>query len=503
MYCGEPVSVRRRMEGIQFCCDTHQASYVHGKAALNIVRTPAPRLRGCPDGNSPAIERVTLSHGLFRPQGFAPRDVRRDGERRLARVLSAASPADACVSDTNRGVVEYLFARGCKLGTPARPAGVPLSELKPAGLMMRIALHADVRPERVVASVPFSAAAHVPQVGSESGVHAVGGEAPGASLPVGSRFAVAPGAFMGNREPVTHLLGGMLCSILSRRPGFGRGAGLSAPRVPVAGFMLSWSVRVAHNRASEAQHEGPFEVLMAGEGPIIRVEVAAPKPLLAEGGFVAPKLVFSDRQSAADPGVGLLRVPPLRPALPAFGRRLEAGGVRIAERISGHTTEAPQERPPSARLAFQTYSRPPVAPHMPAQAGGSTLVRASERIASVPAPADISSSPAPPVFPAVRIPAAGSSGGAAGYRSETWIRCVTRAVAVAGTRMENGGSSVQPRVQVRLPGPPRAQERLGVVRGRYVKSEWRMAALTGAEPLQVLAKGEGLSACEYRTRSML
>jgi hypothetical protein len=88
-------------------------------------------------------------------------------------------------------------------------------------------------------------------------------------------------------------------------------------------------------------------------------------------------------------------------------------------------------------------------------------------------------------------------------RREAWIGCETQVVVSLDRRVESMNVVLQPRIHIRMPGPSLGQERPGVARGQYVKSEWRIAALTGAEPLQVLVKGEGLTACTYRTRSML
>ncbi|MGE5648248.1 MAG: hypothetical protein ACM336_20920 [Acidobacteriota bacterium] len=239
---------------------------------------------------------------------------------------------------------------------------------------------------------------------------------------------------------------------------------------------------------------------------MIRVDIAAPSPSLAEAGFLNPSIAAFETPPAPSPGAGSPVLTQSRPVFPVSGAQAACRGIRIADRMPGGT-ERPHELPAEQAIAAcpQSEAAAVELPRMPEPAPQNGLPPAAVWLARDPEPAGLSSPPVPPVYPALRIrePQAAPGTSWPSRACAAWLERETRIQDAPDLRVETLTVLVRPRAHIQMPGPASAQETAAVATGQYVKSELRIAALAGARPLEVLAKGEGLAACAYRTRSML
>lgn len=90
-----------------------------------------------------------------------------------------------------------------------------------------------------------------------------------------------------------------------------------------------------------------------------------------------------------------------------------------------------------------------------------------------------------------------------GWRQSPFIAQRVQIVAHAGIPLEWGGAIRPPNVPVLFPRPRAVGETRAFGQTPFIGSRWRIAEPETAEPVQFLANGSNLPACEYRTRSML
>jgi hypothetical protein len=280
--------------------------------------------------------------------------------------------------------------------------------------------------------------------------------------------------------------------------------GVVIPKLPAAGLLYLRTSVEPQTAVNEARREGPLEVRMAADGPIIRVNIAAPGPTLPDSGFLGRRVAWFDVRPACRPGMDVVGMPPHELKVPDFMAFPRTGYVTPTGRPFTLPDSAPGEAMPCGALTLGPPSLQPISPEVPLPDHTVRFRGPIEQMISGIEPADSPGAPVALIFPAVKLPEPDSSFQSPSLTSRFFARNGVVVRVPPAMQLEDVSfSSVQPRLPVRLPRASAAPCRPGVVCTRAVRPEWRSISLVEADPVRMLSKGDSLTACEYRTRSML
>ncbi len=398
-----------------------------------------------------------VSRPGFRPRGFQPRDAR--GMHRLT---------VAWVSGGMLGLDPAAAIGTCKPGQVGGMFFMP----GPCGVVQRkVEADLGVRQRMPERTVPFAAVLHLPPagaVGFDSARH-------GGTDPVGCPARESSSRRTPAREELSL-------------------AGWCFPRDTFAG----------KNLAGRARCEGPVEVSMAANVPIIRMGVKVPTPVLCAGGFCGERSVSSDAELPVQAGFGSVQLGPDEPCIPRLRGTFQAARIGTAARRNviseseerGVPGNLMMLRPPRV---FPRLPQPAPAIWTPALRIQPARVRSEPRLAEAPclrAPLD---------FPAIHLP--GREQSRQPRAGEEWkmtpLRSRVRIAFLPALRAEAGGTLALGRTLVRLPGSGPVITLHGLARGGQTGIEPPAVVPATAQPVRTIEKECQSSACAYRTRSLL
>ena len=280
--------------------------------------------------------------------------------------------------------------------------------------------------------------------------------------------------------------------------------GVVIPRLPAAGLMYLRTRGEPQVAAGEARKEGPLEVQMAADGPIIRVNIAATGPALPDFGFMGRRAACFDVRPAFQPGMDAVGMPVHALKVPDLMAPFENGYVTPTGQPFTLADSASRVAAPCGAVTLDPPPLSPITPEVPLPTFHVKFTGPMEEMISGVEQADAPAVPMPPIFPAVKLPEGDPSFLPSTLTSRFFARGRFAVRVPPAMQLEDVSfSSAQPRLPVRLPRAPAASYRPGVVCVRAVRAEWRSISTIEAEPVRMLLKGDPLTACEYRTRSML